>query len=75
MITIHAEKYKIDLIWQCPECKECVTTNIDEVIKTGIPLCINYHYVNSHLVTKTPMEIVSYLISDTMDSIFSCLSK
>ena len=59
MISLRAKNYSVKLIWQCPECKGCITTNIYKVIEHGIPLCMS-----DHSGPRIKMKIVSYLVSD-----------
>jgi len=60
MVSLPAKKYRVDLVWQCPKCKDTVTTPIDEPIESGWPLCT---------YCKEPfpeMELVTYLLSDNI---------
>ena len=75
MIILHAENYDIKLVWQCPECKECVTTNIHEVVEHGIPLCMIDHLRPWGNFSGIKMKIVSYLVSDKLNDILSQIKK
>ena len=64
MISLRAKNYSVKLIWQCPKCKECITTNIYEIMEQGIPLCKSDHPGLLIDSSGIEMKIVSYLVSD-----------